>query len=113
MNDAVRYLGLNSTKHISALPNAGLPINEGGHAVYKLSPRNWRTTYNQSFGHFGVRIVGGCCGNSSPSTSRRWSMRSQALNRLFATCKTAGAASSAYTSVPLDLEPNHSSWLRR
>ena len=24
MNDAVRYLGLNSTKHISVLPNAGL-----------------------------------------------------------------------------------------
>src|SRR5579862_9099059 len=38
MNDSVRYLGLNSTKHISVLPNAGLPINEGGHAVYKLSP---------------------------------------------------------------------------
>jgi len=30
MNDAVRYLGLNSTKHISILPNAGLPQNEGG-----------------------------------------------------------------------------------
>ena len=42
MNDAVRYLGLNSTKQISVLPNAGLPQNEGGHAVYKLSLRNWR-----------------------------------------------------------------------
>ena len=38
MNDAVRYLGLNSTKEVSVLPNAGLPQNEGGHAVYKLSP---------------------------------------------------------------------------
>ena len=38
MNDAVRYLGLNSTKQISVLPNAGLPQNEGGHAVYKLTP---------------------------------------------------------------------------
>src|ERR1700736_3904999 len=38
MNDAVRYLGANSTKEISVLPNAGLPQNEGGHAVYKLKP---------------------------------------------------------------------------
>jgi len=33
MNEAVRYLGLNSTKHVSVLPNAGLPQNEGGRAV--------------------------------------------------------------------------------
>src|SRR6266849_4692495 len=38
MNDAVRYLGVNSTKYISVLPNAGLPQNEGGRAVYKLKP---------------------------------------------------------------------------
>ena len=38
MNDAVRYLGLNSTKHISVLPNAGLPQNVSGHAVYLLKP---------------------------------------------------------------------------
>ena len=39
MNDAVRYLGLNSTKQVSVLPNAGLPQNVAGHAVYRLSPR--------------------------------------------------------------------------
>src|SRR5882672_7270265 len=39
MNDAVRYLGLNSTKDVSVLPNAGLPQNEGGRAVYKLTPK--------------------------------------------------------------------------
>src|ERR1700751_5544945 len=39
MNDAVRYLALNSTKQVSVLPNAGLPQNVGGHAVYKLSPQ--------------------------------------------------------------------------
>ncbi|MCU1312140.1 MAG: metH, partial [Candidatus Angelobacter sp.] len=30
MNDAVRYLGHNSTKYLSVLPNAGLPQNVGG-----------------------------------------------------------------------------------
>ena len=29
MNDAVRYLGANSPKHVSVLPNAGLPQNVG------------------------------------------------------------------------------------
>jgi 5-methyltetrahydrofolate--homocysteine methyltransferase len=38
MNDAVRFLCQNSTLPISVQPNAGLPQNEGGHAVYKLTP---------------------------------------------------------------------------
>ncbi len=62
MNDAVRYLGLNSTKQISVLPNAGLPINEGGHAVYKLSPEELAQYHKHFVQDFGVRIVGGCCG---------------------------------------------------
>src|SRR5947207_8420667 len=43
MNDAVRYLSVNSTKQISVLPNAGLPQNEGGRAVYKLTPQELAT----------------------------------------------------------------------
>src|SRR5271166_6540755 len=38
MNDSVRYLGLNSTKEVSVLPNAGLPQNVGGETVYALAP---------------------------------------------------------------------------
>src|SRR5580704_11156378 len=62
MNDSVRYLGLNSTKQISVLPNAGLPINEGGHAVYKLSPEELAQYHKHFVADYGVRIVGGCCG---------------------------------------------------
>src|SRR5260370_39438640 len=36
MNDAVRFLGLNSTKHVSVLPNAGMPENVGGETVFSL-----------------------------------------------------------------------------
>src|SRR4029079_7844865 len=64
MNDAVRYLGLNSTKEISVLPNAGLPQNEGGHAVYRLSPEELATYHKHFVQDFGVRIVGGCCGTT-------------------------------------------------
>ena len=64
MNDAVRYLGLNSTKEISVLPNAGLPQNEGGHAVYKLSPEELAKYHKHFVQDYGVRIVGGCCGTT-------------------------------------------------
>jgi len=44
MNDAGRFLGVNSTKRISVLPNAGLPHNEGGRAVYRPPPPNLPST---------------------------------------------------------------------
>ena len=64
MNDAVRYLGLNSTKEVSVLPNAGLPQNVGGHAVYKLSPEELAEYHKHFVQDYGVRIVGGCCGTT-------------------------------------------------
>src|SRR5216683_2020758 len=64
MNDAVRYLALNSTKEVSVLPNAGLPFNEGGHAVYKLKPKDLAEYHKHFVVDYGVRIVGGCCGTT-------------------------------------------------
>ena len=73
MNDAVRFLGLNSTKLISILPNAGLPQNEGGHAVYKLSPAELAQYHKRFVTEYGVNIVGGCCGTTpdAPESRRR------------------------------------------
>ena len=64
MNDAVRYLALNSTKEVSVLPNAGLPQNDGGHAVYKLAPQDLAEFHKHFVVDYGVRIVGGCCGTT-------------------------------------------------
>src|SRR5207245_3301094 len=64
MNDAVRYLGVNSTKYISVLPNAGLPQNEGGRAVYRLKPGELAQYHKHFITDFGVSIVGGCCGTT-------------------------------------------------
>ena len=44
MNDAVRFLCQNATMPISVLPNAGLPQNVGGRAVYKLTPADLRAS---------------------------------------------------------------------
>jgi 5-methyltetrahydrofolate--homocysteine methyltransferase len=104
MNEAVRYLGLNSTKHVSVLPNAGLPQNEGGHAVYKLTPEELAKYHRHFVADYGVRIVGGCCG-TKPEHLKAVVEAVSGVEPAKREVKPAGAAASAYTSVPLDLEP--------
>jgi 5-methyltetrahydrofolate--homocysteine methyltransferase len=104
MNDAVRYLGLNCTKHVSVLPNAGLPHNEGGHAVYKLTPQELAEYHKHFVTDYGVRIVGGCCG-TSPEHLKAVVEAVSGVEPAKREVKPVGAAASAYTSVPLDLEP--------
>ena len=104
MNDAVRYLGLNSTKDISVLPNAGLPQNVGGQAVYKLKPEELAQYHKHFVADYGVRIVGGCCG-TTPEHLKAVVDAVANVEPAKREVKATAAASSAYTSVPLDLEP--------
>jgi 5-methyltetrahydrofolate--homocysteine methyltransferase len=104
MNDAVRYLCLNSTKRISVLPNAGLPINDGGHALFPLKPSELADYHKHFVQDFGVRVVGGCCG-TTPEHLKAVVDAVSGLEPARRNVKRSGAASSAYTSVPLDLEP--------
>jgi 5-methyltetrahydrofolate--homocysteine methyltransferase len=104
MNDAVRYLGANSTREISILPNAGLPQNEGGHAVYKLKPHELAQYHKHFVQDYGVRIVGGCCG-TTPEHLKAVVDTVSGLEPARREVKPVAAAASAYTSVPLDLDP--------
>src|SRR3989441_4863540 len=104
MNDAVRYLGVNSTKQVSVLPNAGLPQNVGGRAVYKLKPEDLAQYHKHFVADYGVRIVGGCCG-TTPEHLKAVVDAVSGVEPAKREVKPTGAASSAYTTVPLDLEP--------
>jgi len=104
MNDAVRYLAVNSSKEVSVLPNAGLPQNVGGHAVYKLAPGELAEYHKHFVQDYGVRIVGGCCG-TTPEHLKAVVDAVSGVEPAKRDVKRVGAASSAYTSVPLDLEP--------
>jgi 5-methyltetrahydrofolate--homocysteine methyltransferase len=104
MNDAVRFLGANSTKQVSVLPNAGLPQNEGGHAVYKLTPEELAKYHKHFVQDYGVRIVGGCCG-TTPEHLKAVVDALSGVEPAKREVKATAAASSAYTSVPLDLDP--------
>ncbi len=104
MNDAVRHLCASAPKHISVLPNAGLPQNVGGQAVYKLTPRELADYHQHFVQDFGVRIVGGCCG-TRPEHLKAVVEACANLEPAKRDVKVTAAASSAYTSVPLDLDP--------
>ena len=64
MRNPVRYLCENSRLPISVIPNAGIPLNEGGAAVYPLSPEALAEAHEEFVTKVGVNIVGGCCGTT-------------------------------------------------
>src|SRR5258706_5535351 len=103
MNDAVRYLGHNSTKHISVLPNAGLPQNVGGHAVYALTPQELADYHRKFVTEYGVAVVGGCCG-TTPEHIAAVVAAVEGLRPAAREVAAQGAAASAYASVPLELD---------
>src|SRR5437764_1749867 len=104
MNDAVRYLAHNAPKQISVLPNAGLPENVGGHAHYKLTPHELAEWHKKFITEYGVRVVGGCCG-TTPAHIKVLSEVCANLEPAKREVTVTPGASSAYSMVPLDLEP--------
>ena len=64
MREPVRYLADNCPLPISTIPNAGIPLNVNGQAVYPTEPEQMATALREFITEFGVNIVGGCCGNS-------------------------------------------------
>src|SRR5436305_9464545 len=104
MNDAVRYLAHNAPKEISVLPNAGLPQNVGGHAHYALTPEELADYHKKFITEYGVRVVGGCCG-TTPVHIRKVAEVCSNLEPATREVTVTPAASSAYSMVPLDLDP--------
>jgi len=104
MNDGVRYLGANSPKPVSVLPNAGLPQNVGGRAVYGLQPQELADYQKQFITEYGVRVVGGCCG-TTPQHIKAVAETCANLEPAKRDVKVTAAAASAYSMVPLDLDP--------
>ncbi len=64
MREPVRYLTEYCTKPISVIPNAGLPLNVGGKAVYPMKPEPMAAALVEFVEEFGVNVVGGCCGTT-------------------------------------------------
>jgi 5-methyltetrahydrofolate--homocysteine methyltransferase len=103
MNDAVRFLCQNSTVPISVLPNAGLPQNEGGHAVYKLTPAELAAYHRRFVSEYGVQVVGGCCG-TTPEHLRAVVEAVRGLQAASRSVMPQSVAASAFSAQPLEAD---------
>lgn len=64
MREPVRYLTEFSPKFISVIPNAGIPLNVGGDAIYPLTADALADAHEEFVSEYGVNVVGGCCGTT-------------------------------------------------
>jgi len=65
MREPIRILGENSTLPVSCIPNAGLPLNVDGQAVYPLEPEPFANDLYEFVTKHNISVVGGCCGTTS------------------------------------------------
>jgi 5-methyltetrahydrofolate--homocysteine methyltransferase len=64
MREPIRILGENATLPVSCIPNAGLPLNVDGQAVYPLEPEPFANDLYEFVTKHKISVVGGCCGTT-------------------------------------------------
>lgn len=101
MQENIKFLSEACACPIAVLPNAGLPRNVGGKAVYDLTPQELLEYHNRFVLEMGVELVGGCCGTTPAHI--------EALQKNLGDRKPkvrsphfAPHVSSTYSAVPLD-----------
>jgi 5-methyltetrahydrofolate--homocysteine methyltransferase len=65
MESSIRWLDEQNDLPILVMPNAGMPINEGGNAVYKMTSKDMSHHLGEFLKKYKkVRMIGGCCGTT-------------------------------------------------
>jgi len=65
MESSIRWLDEQNELPILVMPNAGMPINEGGKAVYRMTAKDMSHKLEEFLNKYKrVRIIGGCCGTT-------------------------------------------------
>ena len=65
MRQPIEFLGENASLPVSAIPNAGLPLNVDGEAVYPLEPEPFAEAMAEYIEKYHISVVGGCCGTTA------------------------------------------------
>jgi len=65
MRIPISFLGEFAPMPVSAIPNAGLPINVDGEAVYPLEPEPFANALTEFVQKYNISVVGGCCGTTT------------------------------------------------
>jgi 5-methyltetrahydrofolate--homocysteine methyltransferase len=101
MQESVRHLGKTTTRSIMVMPNAGLPRNVGGRAVYDLTPEELARFQSRFVTEHGVGVVGGCCG-TTPEHVAAMAAAMQGLVPRARPTDYVPQLASLFHSVPLD-----------
>ncbi|CAG0936244.1 partial 5-methyltetrahydrofolate--homocysteine methyltransferase, partial [Thermoflexales bacterium] len=104
MREPVRYLCAHSRKPIAVIPNAGLPLNVDGLAVYPMQPVPLSETLAEFVTELGVSAVGGCCG-TTPEHIKEISDRVRGLKPKVREIEYEPMISSAMRALPLHQDP--------
>lgn len=65
MVPSVQWLNEQNSLPLLVVPNAGMPENQGGRAVYKMEPKEMAGIMADFLTQYpNVRIIGGCCGTN-------------------------------------------------
>ncbi|MFI4854492.1 MAG: homocysteine S-methyltransferase family protein, partial [Phycisphaerales bacterium JB065] len=64
MSEHLHYLARHWDRHISVVPNAGLPVLVEGRTEYPLKPGPFVDAIEKYVAECGISLVGGCCGTT-------------------------------------------------
>jgi 5-methyltetrahydrofolate--homocysteine methyltransferase len=64
MRVPVQFLSEQCPLPISTIPNAGLPLNVNGQAIYPMEPQPMAEALAEFVADLGVNVIGGCCGTT-------------------------------------------------
>jgi 5-methyltetrahydrofolate--homocysteine methyltransferase len=65
MESSIRWLDEQDELPVLVMPNAGMPINEGGNAIYKMTSKDMSHQLGEFLHKYKrVRMIGGCCGTT-------------------------------------------------
>jgi len=104
MSDHIRTLCHESDRLITCCPNAGLPENVDGRAVYPLGPADLARHLAHFVTDLGVNVVGGCCG-TTPDHIAAIAAAVADLTPARRQPQFTPAAASLYAAQPLTTEP--------
>lgn len=66
MTPSIQWLNEQNDLPLLVVPNAGMPENQGGRAVYKMTPEDMAKVMRDFLSQYDkVRIIGGCCGTNT------------------------------------------------
>ncbi len=104
MREPIQQLTEQTSLPVSCIPNAGLPLNIDGQAVYPLKPEPFAEALTEFVTKFGVRVVGGCCG-TTPEHLKHLVQSLNGKTPATRNVQTAPRLASSVSATPMQQEP--------